>query len=231
MLHQFALDVQTGCPGLYKIVILESVKMLKKTIIYLLLSQFVLVYVHASSVLSLNFEQLSSHSEVIFYGRCISNQVEQDPETKLIVTFTTFEILTPVKGTQGLTHTIKQLGGDLAESNIQTKWPAIPKFIIGNEYVVFLPAVSSLGFSTPVGLEQGKFKVIADILGKQVNNGKSFDALLKNIPEKKLPPSILNRIKAPSITQNLNTSAGSAQTKNISLDDLLNIVQSIEAAK
>jgi len=123
------------------------------------------------------------------------------------------------------------VGGNLPNSNIQTRWPSIPKFIVGNEYVIFLPAASSLGFSTPVGLEQGKFNVLINALGKQVSNGKSFDALIKNIPSNKIPAAILNRMSPPLVSQSFKTSTEKIEAKKLSLDELLSVVRSIEAAK
>ncbi|VAW80157.1 hypothetical protein MNBD_GAMMA12-2625 [hydrothermal vent metagenome] len=205
--------------------------MLKKTLVFLVFLQSLLFNVHASSVLPLNLEQLSAKAMTIFNGRCISNQVEFDTQSNLVVTYTTFEVLDSIKGTKGLTHTIKQVGGNLPNSNIKTRWPSIPKFIIGNEYVMFLPAASSLGFSTPVGLEQGKFNVLTDALGKQVSNGKNFDALIKDIPSNKIPAVILNRMSLSLASQSLNTSTEKVEVKKLSLVDLLSVVRSIEAAK
>ncbi len=197
----------------------------------MLLLKSVLFYTYAASVLNLNIEQLTTNASIVFNGRCISNQVEFDSTTNFVVTYTTFEILQSIKGTTGLTHTIKQIGGNLPDRDIQTNWPGVPSFIVGKEYVIFLPPVSSLGFSTPVGLEQGKFSVLTDAVGKQVSNGQNFDDLMDKVSIDKIPVAILNRMKGQGVTQTLTPSSTNAEPKKLSLEELLSVVRSIEAAK
>ncbi len=209
----------------------KSIRMLKKNLLILLLLQSVLFYVHAASVLNLNIEQLTNDASVVFNGRCISNQVEFDSTTNFVVTYTTFEILESIKGTSSLTHTIKQIGGNLPDRELQTNWPGVPSFIVGNEYVVFLPPVSKLGFSTPVGMDQGKFNVLTDTIDKQVNNGQNFDNLMNKVSVNIIPTAILNRMKTPGAAQKSTPSLTNVEPKKLNLDELLSVVRSIEAAK
>ena len=129
-------------------------------LVYLLV--VVLVYSQqaaATSVLPLSLQRMATAAELIFHGRAISNEVKLDEASGRVATFTSFEIIELVKGEAGPTHTIKQIGGQLPGSSIRQVIHGVPRFSIGEEYVVFLPKASSLGFASPIGLAQGKFTV------------------------------------------------------------------------
>jgi hypothetical protein len=54
----------------------------------------------------------------------------------------------------------------------------VPKFAVGEEYVLFMPPSSQLGLASPVGLSQGAFAVVPGQAGKEVGNGRDFSQLL-----------------------------------------------------
>ena len=130
-----------------------------KTLTVFILSLLLSVPALATSVLPVSLERMSKSAELIFYGTAISNEVKVDEVSGHVATFTTFEITEVIKGNVGETHTIKQLGGRLPDSNIVNKVYGVPRFIIGEKYVVFMPQESSLGFASPIGLSQGRFMV------------------------------------------------------------------------
>ena len=99
-----------------------------------------------------------------------------------IATFTTFEVINILKGSTSSTHTIKQIGGSLPESSRRLVIKGVPRFHVGREYIVFLPAESSLGFSSPIGLSQGQFDVLEKAQGKVVSNGRSAASLSDEAP-------------------------------------------------
>ena len=137
----------------------------------------------ASSVVSLNLQQLSSRATLIFYAEVISNNVKKDGHSGRIATFTEFRIIDLIKGEAGSTHVIKQIGGRLASTGTTLRIHGIPKFETGNKYVVFLPEKSAIGFSSPLGLHQGSFTVLT-INGEQhVSNGRNLtNPHLTNLP-------------------------------------------------
>jgi len=61
----------------------------------------------------------------------------------------------------------------------------VPKFIVGEEYVVFLPKKSSLGFCSPLGLHQGSFPVMTENNEKLISNGRRLagrpDTIKRNV--------------------------------------------------
>ncbi len=143
-------------------------------LLILLINFLVLSPASASSVVSLNLQQLSSRATLIFYAEVTSNNVKKDEQSGRIATFTVFKIIELIKGKTGSTHLIKQIGGHLASTGTTLRIHGIPKFETGNKYVVFLPEKSSIGFSSPLGLHQGSF-TISTINGEQlVSNGRNL---------------------------------------------------------
>ena len=119
----------------------------------------------------ISLEQLSTRATLIFYGEVVSNQVKQDEQSGYIATFTEFKVIDLIKGNVGKTHTIKQIGGDLKDRNMSLRIHGVPRFQVGNSYVVFLPTKSKLGFSSPLGLHQGSFSVSIINNEQIVNSG------------------------------------------------------------
>ena len=113
----------------------------------------------ATSVLPISLERMAAVADVIFHGKVISNEVRRDPVSGNVATYTSFEVTELVKGKAGATHTIKQIGGELPDTRVRQLVHGVPRFSTGQEYVVFLPKASSLGFSSPIGLAQGTFDV------------------------------------------------------------------------
>jgi len=128
----------------------------------------------ATSVLPISLEQLSMRASIIFYGTAVNNQVKKDEQSGYIATFTEFQVLDLIKGEAGNTHTIKQIGGSLKETNTIFRVHGIPEFLTGNKYVVFLPKKSKLGFSSPLGLHQGSYSVLTINGESIVSNGRKL---------------------------------------------------------
>lgn len=149
------------------------------SIVFILLIHFLLLSTaSASSVVSLNLQQLSSRASLIFYAEVTSNKVKKDEQSGRIATFTEFKIIDLIKGKTGSTHIIKQIGGRLASTGTTLRIHGVPKFETGNKYVVFLPEKSNIGFSSPLGLHQGSFTVTTDNGEQLVSNGRN----LTNLP-------------------------------------------------
>ena len=134
-------------------------------------------YALATTVFPVSLENMSKRADIIFYGKTISNEAKMDEASNRVVTFTTFEIIENIKGTTDATHTIKQVGGQLPGSKFVYRIHGVPRFTLGEEYIVFLPAKSTLGFSSPIGLGQGKYSVYKKNGIKMVNK----DPAVKNM--------------------------------------------------
>lgn len=158
----------------------------------------------AASVLPVGLDHLIDRSTTAFEGRCLSNRSERDAATGFVVTYTTFAVVDPLKGQLGSTHTIKQIGGSLPGESLQYKVEGVPSFSVGEEYVVFLAGVSSLGFSSPIALGQGRFGIRAGESGREVGNGRDFKELAANLPQAQLPARALARIQAAGPVRQIN---------------------------
>lgn len=140
----------------------------------------------AASVRPLALDEIIDGAAVSFEGTCVENRTERDANG-FIVTYTTFAVKEALKGEVGATHTIKQIGGVLASEGIAYKVDGVPSFAVGNDYVLFLHGVSKIGFSSPVGLGQGRFMIHRDESGAKVTNGRDFRSMAAGTDGLKLP--------------------------------------------
>ena len=155
---------------------------------------------NATSLRAVGLDEMHTQAQYIFYGKCINNKVEKDEKTGFIVTYTTFEVIEKLKGKLKDQHTIKQIGGTLA-SGLRYQVSGVPRFGMSKEYIVYLPKKSKLGFSSPVALSQGQFRILKENGNKKlVSNGKEFSKLLKTTPNQKLTIKALNKKKEKVIS-------------------------------
>ncbi|MEQ1743522.1 MAG: hypothetical protein ABL869_13610 [Candidatus Nitrotoga sp.] len=155
------------------------------------------------SVLPLYLDEIVNDAAIAFQGKSLENHSELDPQTNSIVTYSTFEVQEVLKGEVGATHTIKQIGGKLQGKTNQTT--GVPTFTVGESYILFLYGVSASGFSSPVGLGQGKFNIIPVSTGFHVTNGRDFKEMTLGIPAHLVPPSAQNKMRqAPGPAKQLD---------------------------
>ena len=143
--------------------------------------------VGAVSVRLVALNEVIDSAAIVFQGTCTGNRIERDTTTNLIVTYTTFAVSDHLKGDVSSVHTIKQIGGEMPAGELSFKVSGVPNFVVGEEYVVFLAGVSAAGFSSPVGLAQGKFFVQTIPAGKQVSNGRDFRTMMLTPPSAAVP--------------------------------------------
>lgn len=175
----------------------ESATMLNRMLFTCLLCFLSALPARATSVLPLYLDQIIDGAAIAFQGSCIGNRVERDIQSGMIVTYTTFQVQDVLKGQVAPVHTIKQIGGRLAAAagSIEVRqFEGVPQFEVGESYVVFLYGVSAAGFSSPVGLAQGKFDVLPGPAGQQVSNGRDFKEMTANRPALRLPQSAQTRL-------------------------------------
>jgi hypothetical protein len=151
--------------------------MLKKFALAWLLGLAIALPASATSVVPLYLDEIVDQSATVFQGTCIENRATRDPATGMIVTYTTFRVVDALKGAFGATHTIKQVGGTLPAEGVGFKVQGVPTFSVGESYVLFLAGVSDAGFSSPIGLGQGRFSIVARDAGLEVSNGRDFKEL------------------------------------------------------
>ena len=187
--------------------------MLKRILAACLLGLAFAIPAQATSVLPLYLDEIVDQSAVVFQGVCMENRSARDPATGMIVTYTTFQVVDKLKGAVGATHTIKQIGGELPGERVGFKIQSVPTFAVGESYVVFLAGVSQAGFSSPIGLGQGRFTVVARPGGLEVTNGRDFKELTSRIAPETMTKSARSAL------------AGSGSVNHFPLEDLKNIVR------
>lgn len=172
----------------------------------------------AAGVLSLNLDKIVAGAAIAFQGRCTANRVELDTQTGFVVTYTSFEVSDVLKGIVSATHTIKQIGGRADGKHFRVD--GVPRFAVGQDYVVFLYGVSSAGFSSPVGLSQGQFMVRQEAGGARVSNGRDFDEMLQSTPTRGVANTLAVR-----------PSRESGQNSHMGLDEFKKLVRQQGATK
>lgn len=167
----------------------------------------------ASTVLPLYLDEIVADAAVAFQGICTDNRTELDPATGLVVTYTTFAVTDVLKGAVGATHTIKQMGGRMNEDS-GFRMAGIPTFTVASHYVVFLYGVSRAGFSSPVGLSQGKFMVRRGAGAEELSNGRDFREMLRT------DPVAVRQQSAPNGRQE-----ATAERRHMNLDEFKQLVR------
>lgn len=166
----------------------------------------------AASVLPLQLDQIVDGAAVAFEGTCVDNRTERDAATNMIVTYTTFTVQEVLKGTVPPTYVIKQIGGKMPGGEMSYRVDGIPTFSVGADYVVLLAGVSSAGFSSPVGLAQGKFTVTQDKTGARVSNGRDFREMTEGIA-------------SPALTKAMTKSVDGKPVRSVDLADFKQLVR------
>ncbi len=111
-------------------------------------------------VRQLSLQEMTSQAERIFVGK-VTEVREGKDEYGVPVTFVTFAVSHTLKGQVPQQLTIKQLGRRTpGEKGSILRIPGLPRYREGEEVVLFLHGTSAGGFTSPVGLGQGKFTVI-----------------------------------------------------------------------
>lgn len=140
----------------------------------------------ATTVRPLGLDEIIDTAAVVFEGTCVGNWSGRDAQTQLVVTYTTFAVKDVLKGDVPTNYVIKQIGGSLPNGMIY-RAHGVPSFTQGQDYVVFLAGVSSAGFSSPIGLAQGKFDVLPGAAGPEVTNGRDFRNMTAGMATAVLP--------------------------------------------
>jgi hypothetical protein len=180
--------------------------MIRRALLAVAASLTIHLPVHATSVLPLYLDEIVDTASVAFEGTVVSSRSTRDEATGFVVTYTTFKVHEVLKGDAGETYTIKQVGGELPAQGIREKSHGVPRFTTGQSLVVFLYGASQAGFSSPVGLEQGRFMISDETDGPAVTNGRDFrdmtrekvqsDKAVKHLPLADFKKLVRDRVTA-----------------------------------
>ena len=139
----------------------------------------------AGKVIPLNLSQLTNGAEYIFEGVCTRISTGRDPDSQLLATWYTFQVLRCLKGKMDEDFVLKQYGG--SDGDLSLKVPMV-RYEVGEHVILFLYGKSRIGFSSAVGMQQGKFLVreAAETQVKYVTNGMPAMVVFENMPD--VPP-------------------------------------------
>ncbi len=177
--------------------------MLKRFLAGCILGAALATAANAASVRPLLLGEIIETAAVAFEGICIGNRTEREAGTNLVVTYTTFAVKDALKGALGETHVIKQIGGKMPGGEPHFRVRGVPTFAVGESYVVFLAGVSSAGFSSPIGLGQGRFTVLPDAAGPKVVNGRDFREMTAHMPSATMPEATARALAAQAPVRQL----------------------------
>lgn len=143
--------------------------------------------VFAGKVIPLSISKITKAAEFVFEGKCIEIKTGKDDESGMIATWFTFEVIQPIKGKLDKTFTFKQLGGS---DQHQIMNVPITKYEKDEHIILFLYPKSEIGFTSSVGMHQGKFNIRENSeTGVQyVTNGMPGMTLFENLNQ--MPASI-----------------------------------------
>ncbi len=137
---------------------------------------FSTIPLEATSLKVMNLEDLVGHSQRIFSAVCQNVSSGLD-ENNLPYTRYSFRVTDSIHGVAnqqvvvikqfGLSEPIQLDNGVTRVSRIE----GMPRYIPGQEYLLFLNQESRLGFSSPIGLLQGAFRVQGRGTSRTVVNG------------------------------------------------------------
>jgi hypothetical protein len=126
-------------------------------------------------------DQLTQQAELIVRGSVVSARVEPHPQFKnLFTVLVTMNVDSTLKGTAGKTLQFRQYIWDIRDKIDGARYTK------GSELLLMLGPVSPYGLRSPVGLEQGRFRILREPSGKVTAvNGTANLALLNVSPQAK----------------------------------------------
>ena len=120
----------------------------------------------ATTVQRLSLDDMVKKAQSIVHGRVRSANTHWSADGRLILTTYTLDVEETIKGRAEKTLEITIVGGTVG--NLGLFVSGMPSFDTGEEAVVFVE--TSAGYSTVVGLSQGKFAIRNDEVSNNVAN-------------------------------------------------------------
>jgi hypothetical protein len=147
------------------------------------------VFAHATTVERLGLESLVKKAERIVVGEVSGSRTYWSDNGKVILTSYTIQVQETMKGTRSRTVELTTVGGRMGDVTLHVS--GMPAFESGEQAVIFVENTG--GFSTVLGLGQGKFSIrngeisnsVADLVFPDGRPGKplrmSLDSFKKEI--------------------------------------------------
>jgi hypothetical protein len=174
---------------------------------------------HGALTVPRNLERLVAGSADIVRGRVLTARVEKHPElTNLDTLVVTLKLSETIKGEARGTYTFRQYLWDLRDVRDAAG------YYKGQEYVLLMNAPSRYGLTSPVGMEQGKFRVVHDGAGRALAvNGRSNAFLMRGVDTELAKGGRV----LPEVSANL---VSKHQQGPIPVDDLVRLIRDLAQA-
>jgi hypothetical protein len=167
-----------------------------------------------------NLGELVDESAVIVRGYVVIARVEAHPDLEELPTVVvTLAVDETLKGSAGPTFTFRQFIWDARDRHNTAGYAK------GQHLLLLLIKPSPYGLSSPAGLEQGRFRILRDVAGKQVAvNGRGNAALFHG-----LGPQL--KAKGVQLSPRLAGMMAQPPAGPIPLDDLRELIRQIQRGK
>ena len=133
----------------------------------------------ASTAIHRNIAALTDEAATVVHGKVISATVEPDPNfANLTTVLVSVNVQDVLKGSADKTFTFRQFVWDFRERTNAAG------YVKGQEMLLFLRPPSRYGLTSPAGLQQGRFIVLRDAVGRatamnEIGNQGLLDAWQK----------------------------------------------------
>jgi hypothetical protein len=166
-----------------------------------------------------NLGELVSQSSTIVRGAITTTRVEPHPElNNLYTVVVTLRVRETLKGEAGATFTFRQFIWDVRDRNNAAGYRK------GQDVILLLNPVTRYGLTSPAGLDQGRFLISRDAMGREVaSNGRGNAGLFRGLAEQLKS----KRLKA---APHLSTLMSQQLPGPIQLQDLRDLVRNLDAA-
>jgi hypothetical protein len=155
--------------------------MKKLNLLILVLSIAAVSIMTAQRTIPLNLERLVRDAGVIVSATVLKTETGRDPQSGLLVTWVTISVNENFFGAAEHQVVFKQYGG---EADGEAFYPMdIPRYVKGEQMILFLTAPSVIGMQSPVGMQQGKFIVQGSFSDRDANvkNSRKNSALFDRV--------------------------------------------------
>ena len=167
-----------------------------------------------------NLAQMTDEAASILRGKVISVRMGPHPQlTNLQTAVVTLQVDQVLKGQSAQTFSFRQYTWDFRGGARRTGYAA------GQNLLLLMTKPSQYGLSSPVGLEQGRFQIMADSQGRLVaTNGHGNAGLFTNMTSDIQKRGI-------ALSRSMSSLVAQQQSGPIPLDDLTALIRQLVGAQ
>jgi hypothetical protein len=150
--------------------------MRQKPAIAVLLCLTIKIGLHATSLPKMDLQALVEKSDSILQGKVEAIEVRVDEKLRLPFTWVRVRVDDPLKGNRQQTVFLRYVGGKADGSPYTVAVAGTPRFLMGDNVIVFLRDVKDgSGAYQVVGMNQGKYEVINEVAVAHISGVELID--------------------------------------------------------